>query len=256
MFGARIPVLSYLICTTPRTGSELLCEILTRTKVTGFPGEHFYPERFPNFFQHYRVSSFEEYYRIILNERTTPNGVFGTKTMTGGVLYPFLELVRRIPPLNVPALKDHEVLQALFPNLRYIFLTRRDKVSQAISHWRAIESDQWHSVSTRPDAPPKKRPQFNFEAIDHLQQEIVLREVKWQEFFQSGGVKPLTLVYEDFIQDQEGAARQVLEFLSLSPQPGWYLENITNQKVPSPETEEWLQRYRQLKQSGWQKVVW
>lgn len=36
------PVLSYLVCTTPRTGSYQLCEALKLTKVCGNPEEAFW----------------------------------------------------------------------------------------------------------------------------------------------------------------------------------------------------------------------
>src|SRR5918911_4934810 len=39
--GGMKPKLSYLICATPRSGSTLLSEALTRTEIAGRPEEHF-----------------------------------------------------------------------------------------------------------------------------------------------------------------------------------------------------------------------
>src|SRR4028119_1183918 len=36
-----IPMMSYLICATPRSGSTLLCDALGRTGIAGRPAEHF-----------------------------------------------------------------------------------------------------------------------------------------------------------------------------------------------------------------------
>ena len=36
-----IPIMSYLICATPRSGSTLLCDALERTGIAGSPAEHF-----------------------------------------------------------------------------------------------------------------------------------------------------------------------------------------------------------------------
>jgi LPS sulfotransferase NodH len=39
------PTLSYLICSTPRSGSTLLCEALTNTGVAGSPEEYYQHRR-------------------------------------------------------------------------------------------------------------------------------------------------------------------------------------------------------------------
>jgi LPS sulfotransferase NodH len=38
--------LSYLVCATPRTGSNFLCEVLSSTGVAGYPGEYFWQRSF------------------------------------------------------------------------------------------------------------------------------------------------------------------------------------------------------------------
>ena len=52
------PTVSYLICSTPRTGSSLLCDALTATGVAGRPEEYFqfrartgYPRRPQEYFE-------------------------------------------------------------------------------------------------------------------------------------------------------------------------------------------------------------
>jgi LPS sulfotransferase NodH len=42
-----------------------------------------------------------------------------------------------------------------------------------------------------------------------------MREAGIQEFFSEGNIVPLTLVYEDFVQEYEKTVRKVLEFLEL-----------------------------------------
>ncbi|MEM9377779.1 MAG: Stf0 family sulfotransferase [Pseudomonadota bacterium] len=36
------PIQSYVICTTPRSGSNMLCKLLSATKIAGNPGSHFH----------------------------------------------------------------------------------------------------------------------------------------------------------------------------------------------------------------------
>ncbi|MBN2499349.1 MAG: hypothetical protein JXB38_01200 [Anaerolineales bacterium] len=265
------PRQSYFICTTPRTGSDMLCEVLTRTGVAGKPGEFFYPDRFPHFYEYFGVNTLETLIERVFVERTTPNGVFGAKMMTGGHLLPFIEQCRQLPAYQGRPLAGHEIMADLFPNLQYIFLTRRNKVRQAISHWKAIESDVWHRTNQdltaseadksqsdllREEQSSFPAPQFYFESIDHLVQDILLREVVWQEYFDQAGVAPLTVVYEDFVRAPEDTLCLMLDYLSIPIAEDWYLDDIANVKLADATTEEWLQTYRQLKQFGWDKKIW
>src|SRR5437016_3066195 len=72
-------VSSYLICSTPRSGSNFLCEVLRATGVAGFPDEYFWNP--PYWRERWDVGDFPSYFRRLLREGTSPNGVFGSKMM-------------------------------------------------------------------------------------------------------------------------------------------------------------------------------
>ena len=82
-----------------------------------------------------------------------------------------------------------------------------------------------------------------------------MREAGIQEFFSEGKIVPLTIVYEDFIQEYEKTVRKVLEFLEL---------DTISIKIPSPSlaptaddaSEEWVQRFREELQNGWENRGW
>jgi LPS sulfotransferase NodH len=71
-----------------------------------------------------------------------------------------------------------------------------------------------------------------------------MREAGIQEFFSEGNIVPLTIVYEDFIQEYEKTVRKMLEFLEL---------DTNNVEIPVPSlaqtadaiSEEWAQRFRE-----------
>jgi LPS sulfotransferase NodH len=71
--------LSYLLCATPRTGSNILCEALRATRVVGGPDDYFWSP--PVWYERWQVSSFPAYLARLLEEGTGPNGVFGCKMM-------------------------------------------------------------------------------------------------------------------------------------------------------------------------------
>lgn len=173
--------LSYLICSTPRTGSDFLCELLQSTGVAGRPDDYFWNS--PLWQQRWGVSSFPVYFERILEEGSTENGVFGVKMM-----WHYLDgLVPRLAATcglteEAPA----AILAAVFPLLRYLWLQRRDKVRQAISHYRALETAVWRSTDA--GKAGSRKPTFNRAAIDHLVHLAVAEDQAWHAYFQRYGI--------------------------------------------------------------------
>src|SRR5919201_517480 len=148
--------LSYVVCATPRSGSSFLCEVLSSTGVAGRPEDYFW--NLPFWSAHWGLTDFPGFAQRLLHEGTTANGVFGSKLMwdqlddVGKQFATLLSLGDAGPP---------EVLAAAFPNLHYIWLTRRDKLRQGISYSRAMETKVWRSTDVSKVA--RVEPRFNFE---------------------------------------------------------------------------------------------
>ena len=193
------PHASYLICSTPRTGSSLLCDALTLTGVAGRPEEYFqfrartgFPRRPQEYFEgagdpeifdilgprtrieedesRYDPSRYERYENYLtwaLDEGTTPNGIFGAKVMWG-YFNGFVTGLRWAVP-GRQRLSVCELAPSVFPELRYLSVTRRDKVRQAVSLWRALQIVEL--VERRRRRPGRGRaPRYSAAAIDYLVQ--------------------------------------------------------------------------------------
>src|SRR3954470_11984778 len=165
--------LSYLVCATPRSGSTLLCHLLDQTGVAGHPEEYFedlrhsgLPRRPHEYFDRERHANiierlafrempdgdepapnplwspetYDRYLDCVLEQGTTPNGVFGAKLMWG-YLGDFADLLRGIEGMAGLAVPD--LLDRAFPALRYIQITREDKIRQAVSLWKAVQTQGW-----------------------------------------------------------------------------------------------------------------
>lgn len=247
--------LAYWICTTPRTGSQLLGQLLRATGVAGRPEEYFWRENEPVYRQLWNVSSYSDYLNHALTAGTTPNGVFGAKMDVGAYLSHFEHQLRSLPQFSEPSCTFHSILTSLFPDLKFIWLTRRNKVRQAASWWKAVQSNEW----ARPKGersiiePPLH---YNFAAIDQLVNESLLREAAWQAYFSEWRVNPLALVYEDFIENHAGTVTYVLDFLGVREPYILPTEAITLVKQADSVSEEWVQRYREEKQWGWTNKAW
>lgn len=274
------PHSSYLICATPRSGSTLLCEALTNTGVAGYPKEYFeilkdtgLPRRPQEYFENWDNSeiaellgeysqfndesvelvkwdgsNYSDYLAKTFEEGTTHNGVFGAKVMWG-YFDDFTSNLRLIPDYsNMP---NPELLSTVFPNLQYILVTRRDKVRQAVSLWRAVQTWTWKMEDSAHQSdssfPRVHKLLFHFEAIDYLVHQFAAHEASWQHYFKECGVEPLTIVYEEFEVAYEATTFKVLQYLNI-PIPGNHtLSKRRMKKQADALSEEWVQQYLDLK---------
>ena len=82
-----------------------------------------------------------------------------------------------------------------------------------------------------------------------------MREAGIQEFFSEAGIVPLTLVYEDFIQEYEGTVKRVLDYLELDSTSVTVAEPYYAQ-LADDVSEVWVQRFREERQQGWEYRGW
>jgi LPS sulfotransferase NodH len=242
------PMLSYLVCATPRSGSTLLCQELDKTGLAGHPQEYFEalrrsgvprrpheyfdPERHPNIVERlafremlegapkpnplWHPDTYDQYLEWALNEGTTPNGVFGAKLMWG-YLGDFAELLRGIDGMAGRSLPD--LLSRAFPGLRYVQITRRDKVRQAVSLWKAVQTQAWQRDAGASDDGHDGRlpePVFSFRAINYLMRELTAHDASWDAYFLGLGYEPLKVTYEELADSTEGVVHNVLEHLGIA----------------------------------------
>ena len=268
---------SYLVCATPRSGSTLLCEALQNTGIAGCPEEYFealketgLPRRPKQYFEdlsatelenyfagfpHYdeqpanpvRQEPYPEYLAQVLRQGTTPNGVFGAKVMWG-YLDDFVSNLRTIPQYRDLAVPD--LLAQVFPNLHYIWISRKDKMRQAISLWKALQTWTWRQEEHTPVTGAPHHPRtllFNFQAIDYLVRQIETHEAAWQHYFSSNGIQQYTIVYEEFAAHCEETALGILQYLNIPlPQNLVFAQRRMKQQADTL-SEEWAQRYLQIK---------
>ena len=151
---------------------------------------------------------------------------------------PFFEGLRQV---HGPLL-DAELIRATFPDLRFVYLTRRDKVRQVASFVRAQQTGVWerYSGEAKPETP---RFEFDFAALNRTVHDLAVREARWQDLFSALGVSPYTVVYEDFALGPEAAVREILDFLGLEPPPAWSLPELSLERLADEASDAWLGRY-------------
>jgi trehalose 2-sulfotransferase len=269
------PWRSYLVCATPRSGSTLLCDLLDRTGVAGHPQEYFealrhsgLPRRPHEYFDHVlhadivrRLASREmpqgpptpsdlwvperygRYLDRALEEGTTANGVFGAKLMWG-YLDDFATLLRSIDE-SWARLRVRDVLRRAFPDLRFVRITRADKVRQAVSLWKAVQTQAWRAGH---GGTPRAEPEYDARALRHLVHQLTDHERSWEEWFQRTGERSLSVTYEDLAEAHEPVVRRVLEHLEIEVPEPLDLGPPRLQAQADAISEQWVARY--LEESG------
>jgi LPS sulfotransferase NodH len=279
------PTRSYLVCATPRSGSTLVCQALTQTGVAGRPEEYFEalrhsgrprrPEEYfagstdtsildhltergigedpPQRSPMWSRTAYDRYLDWAKEAGTTPNGVFGAKLMWG-YLGDFTSLLRNVPAYR--GLPLAELLPAAFPDLTYVRVVRANKVRQAVSLWKAVQTLTWsesHNGSDDQSAPYKSflqenRPGllFHYRAIEHLLHQVLAQEAFWDTFFEHIRVKPILVLYENFASDYALSTERLLERLGLELPPNADLEPPLRQQSDSIN-DDWVKRYSELK---------
>ncbi|RKN75820.1 Stf0 family sulfotransferase [Paenibacillus ginsengarvi] len=240
------PKLSYTIWFSQRTGSTLLNYALASTGVAGNPAEWLHHK-------HNDPAAFKrEHLEQMWQYGTTPNGVFGLKTSFKQDWIDAFRTMFELPEHVTRA----EVWSAAFPNCtKHIYMTRRNKVRLAVSWWRAIVSGEWHRKFGEKPLEHELADKYNYEAIHHLVFESMMREAALEDFFSESGIVPLTIVYEDFIQNYEGTVLNVLEFLGI-PLLNVSVASPALDKLADETAEQWVQRFREESQRDSKNKRW
>jgi LPS sulfotransferase NodH len=265
----RPPDIAYLVCATPRSGSTLLCEMLRATGVAGRPLEHFERLRhsgLPRQPREYFAGAADASVLALLppsqggrpdgeppaawRERIvragqTRNGVWGGKLMWGHVA-DLLARARALDGLADAGLAA--VLRELLGDVRFVLVTRADKVSQAVSLWRAVQTQRWRADAGAPPRPHTAV--YHFGAIEHLVRRLQSEEAAWRAWFETlpaGPGRPLELAYEAIAAEPRAAVEQVLGFCGFAGVP---IGEPPLRHQRDAQSREWVARYLAQKRAA------
>ncbi len=213
----RHPRRCYVVCTIPRSGSNLLTDGLRATRRAGMPKQFFLPKfetRYGLELGLDPLTDYPGYVRGIVNTKTTANEVFGFKLMSW-YLDNFLARLRDSRGLGDATTNDLTLLRNAFPRLRFVQILRRHKLRQALSTARALQTGLW-KVQKGKTTTEEREPQFDAELIEQSLREAERQEKIWQNFFQRLGIEAFQVQYEELCQDYERTIHGVLDFLQIS----------------------------------------
>lgn len=221
---------SYLVCATPRSGSTLLCETLKATGRAGRPEEYFEavpstgipraPEdylaglddadahrlvhgarpRVPAYSDLRGIQRYEEHLSRVREWGTTPNGVFGAK-----VMWAHLVDLAVVTGHASPVLAAAE----LFEEPRCLWVRRGDPIRQAVSLWRAMQTQSWRSEAA------EREPGYSFAALRHLGRALEADDAAWERFFAASRLPVLAVDYGEMVRDLPGTLGRALDHIGV-----------------------------------------
>jgi trehalose 2-sulfotransferase len=244
------PTVSYIICSTPRCGSHLLSEALQNTQVAGKPDEYFIIDQngrleneTGNIAEQYGRMTLTEFREFVLRFGSTDNGVFGI-IIAMNYLPQIAQNYQQLP--DYQGLDHYQLLNRLFHNPKYIWITRQDKVRQSVSLVKALATDSWIQTKKEKDAPVKK-PVFNYTALEHWRNRLDEIDQRWPAFFEANNITPYKVVYEDLVHNYEQTALEILDFLGVPRPETVAFRERRLQKQADQLNEEWVARYYAIK---------
>ncbi|MBV8279471.1 MAG: sulfotransferase [Verrucomicrobia bacterium] len=239
------PIISYFICTNPRSGSYLLCDGLASTSLAGRPREWFSPhgEKIRRVRWGLDKSTYATYLDQVRVRSTTRNGISGIKLH----LYQFVELAKKLAEVEgFEGLTTVEIMTKAFPNLKYLWLTRRDKARQAISYLLAKKTGEWWIIDRGKLGKAEDTiDEFNFapQEVARLEKTLTQNDVTWRSYFESNNISPLIVYYEDLAADYSGTVVRVLKWLGVPNADAVAVRPSRLKQQATTRNEDWLKRY-------------
>ena len=241
---------SYIICTSPRSGSTLLCGLLAATGVAGRPGSHFHEPSLDGWFDAYGLAgrafrtqpeALRAVFDAVRERGTGGTGLFGLRMQQGSFAF-FLEQLAVLHP-DRPS--DAARIKAEFGPTLFVHLTRPDKLDQAISRVRAEQTGLWHRNADGTELErlsPPAEPHYDPGAIARHRDDLAAHDAAWTTWFEDENIDPLRIRYDDLAGDPRGTLARVLSALGLDPEAAGAIQPPTA-KLADTVSREWRRRF-------------
>ena len=140
-----------------------------------------------------------------------------------------------------------DALDELFPNLHIIFVRRRDKVAQAVSLWKAIQTQEWRTEGD--DGERLDGARYDYRALRHLLDELHRWDARWEDWFHATGREPIRVIYEEFATSRAATVGRVLDGLGVDP-PEPESEKGPMKRQADDLSQDWVARFRHDDEEG------
>jgi LPS sulfotransferase NodH len=171
------------IASSYRCGSTYVSQSLWSDGRFGAPFEYFNFEKHMEFMiARLGVDDNDEYIRKLMGLRTSSNQVFGVKAH-----YHHFEAM----------LAKSAVWREYLGRMHFVYVNRNDKIAQAVSMCKAIQTNAWVSFERAREAPLF----YSRELIEQCLREVMSQTEGWWRWFRARNIRPYVVNYEEFVED-------------------------------------------------------
>jgi LPS sulfotransferase NodH len=238
------PRRTLIICTQQRSGSTLLAEAIYFAGEMGSPHEYLSVGFRPFLETRWRSPDLQGYIASLHRFRTDPSGVFAIKLYWSDIF----EFVRERKPgefegfAGAPAWRTADdtyrrilkILSETLPNPTFVYLTRRNKIRQAISLAVAGQTNLWRQYADTNTDAAGFQAAYRFDEIVQFLAAIQNSDALWLNFFRANALPYLEIAYEDLAEDYIGTLRNLFDHLGRGDAP-----------IPTPRLRKHTEAYAQ-----------
>jgi LPS sulfotransferase NodH/acetyltransferase-like isoleucine patch superfamily enzyme/ribosome modulation factor len=196
---------TYVVLFSARSGSTWLTAALTETKRLGHPEEYLNPDFVQEVAKSMYSKTPEEFFEVLLRKKKTPNGVCGMEAR-----HVDIELIGK------------EVFSKFFSQGVFFHLWRENIIAQAISLYKAVASNRYHSIS----GPATEAPEYDADKILSWLRHIANTENNNVKLLRELNLPARHLRYEDIVRDRVQTVRQFAHALGVPFTPGDFQQGI------------------------------
>lgn len=245
------PPANWVMASVPRSGSTLLCRVLWDTGRVGAPKEYMNPMQLRDWEARLGATPLRRFTYGLLFGRAA-----GLARGTGWSKERLAAHLNRVRARRSDAsgrfgLKIHyhhlerwffqrrwSIDELLAPQ-SWVRIVREDRVAQAVSWARALQSGRWaaHQRATLPSF-------YRARQIDRLLAEVDRQEAGWDALFEQRDQQPLRVTYEELVDDIPGTVRRVLAHLGVPDAATVRVAEPDLRRLSDDTSARWIARYR------------
>jgi LPS sulfotransferase NodH/2-polyprenyl-3-methyl-5-hydroxy-6-metoxy-1,4-benzoquinol methylase len=229
---------SYIVASTPRCGSTFLCSLLWQTGVLGAPSEYWNCHKSGarktigiRMMERLEATSGPDYLTKLLACRTSKNGVFGVKVH----FFDFQEVLRGFP----------QVLELLAP-VTFINIEREDKIAQAVSLARSLQTGTWIAGSNK----PRPTVTYDRDLISRCLGSLETQKLGWTRWFDANRIDPYVVTYEKLAADTAGVVSGVVKLIGAQDDEPHAIQVRTVERQSDGTNKEWAVRFKSDVEAG------
>jgi LPS sulfotransferase NodH len=225
---------SYVIASSYRCGSVYLSSKLWQTGLLGAPMTYLGSRHALHpLMRRFKTLTPAAYVAALIAHRSSRNRVFGMKEH----FINFEGFIKEYPPF----------LEVMAP-MTFIYISRGDKVAQAVSMAKALQTGQWTSrVAEAGAAGPV---QYDSALIANCIKEIAQQDAGWKRWFEANNITPFELTYEGLTADMDRTVRNVVQLLGVQNDEPDVVELPATKKQSDETNEKWIERFRREMPAG------